>query len=61
MFRAYWLVTLAAACLYGQGTDAVLTGTVTDPTGAAIPGAVVKATNAKTGVAATTQSNDTGV
>lgn len=49
---------LAAA---GQGTDAVLSGTVTDPSGAAVPGAAVSATNVKTGVITSTTSNEAGV
>ena len=46
---------------FSQGTDAVLSGTVTDPSGAAVPGVKITATNVKTGVATTTASNEAGV
>ena len=54
-----WLALAAMAC--AQGTDAVVTGTVTDPSGGAIPGANVRARNTRTGVVTATQSNGAGV
>ncbi len=61
--RALTLVLLAAvaACAMGQGTSASLTGAVTDPTGAALPGATVTATNIDTNFAQTVKSNAIGV
>lgn len=44
-----------------QGTDAVVTGTVLDPTGAAMPAASVTALNTDTGVPKTVQSDSAGV
>ena len=46
---------------WGQGTSASLTGLVSDPTGAAIPGATVTITNTDTNYSQTVQSDGTGV
>ena len=60
MFRVLvWVMLAAMAC--AQGTDAVVTGTVTDPSGSAIPGATVRARNTRTGVVTSIQSNGAGV
>ncbi|HUA18890.1 MAG TPA: TonB-dependent receptor [Bryobacteraceae bacterium] len=54
---------LAAVALFGQGGTGTITGTVTDPTGLAVPGANVQATNVETGavypVASTAAGNYT--
>jgi hypothetical protein len=42
-------------------TFATITGTVTDPTGAVIPGVTVTARNVATGIETTTQSNEAGI
>ena len=47
--------------LYAQTTYATITGTVRDPSGAAVPDAKITAINAETGVATTTVSNKEGV
>src|SRR5262249_1199585 len=64
MFRLI-IFLLAFVCLlstaFGQTTTAAITGTVTDPSGAAIPNVKVTAINTATNVANTTQSNDAGV
>jgi len=57
LLAAVLLAALAAA----QTTDAVLTGTVTDPTGAAVPAAVVSAGNTRTGLVHRTLTNEAGV
>jgi hypothetical protein len=44
----------------GQTTNGLITGSVTDSTGATVPGAVVTATNPATGVARSATSNDSG-
>src|ERR1700761_4516588 len=44
-----------------QLTGGTLTGTITDPQGAAIPGASVKATNTATGVSTTVAANGDGI
>ena len=48
------------AVLFGQATDAILVGTVTDATGAAVAGASVTATNKTTGVKYATIANGRG-
>ena len=65
-FIATRLLLLLALCailtpvLFGQAADSVLVGTVTDASGAAIPGATVVAINKETGVKNSTVSNATG-
>jgi hypothetical protein len=54
-------VFLFAFLASAQGTDAVVTGTVLDPTGAAMPAAAVTALNTDTGVSKTVQSDSAGV
>ncbi|MCS7315273.1 MAG: TonB-dependent receptor [Bryobacterales bacterium] len=57
-----WCVLIACALwASAQSTDAVLSGTVLDPSGAAVPGVTVIAENVKTGVASTVTSNEAGV
>src|SRR5690349_12430416 len=46
--------------LFGQGGSGTITGTVSDPAGAVIPGATVEATNSATGVVYTAVSTNTG-
>ena len=62
---ARWRAAVALLALHGlltaQGTDAVLTGIVTDSSGAAIPNAVVAAINAATGVRREVVTNETGI
>jgi hypothetical protein len=63
-FLALALVVCASMALspraFGQATDGNITGTVTDATGAAVPGASVEAENAATGVKTTATSNRQG-
>jgi hypothetical protein len=49
------------AVLFGQGERGTLNGTVTDPSGAVVAGAVVKATNVATGVETTAPTTEAGV
>src|SRR5262249_15838927 len=49
-----------AGLVFGQGPVGTLTGTVTDPASAAVPGATVIATNAATGLETTTTTTSTG-
>ena len=44
----------------GQTTNGLITGSVTDSTGATVPGAVVTVTNPATGVPRTATSNESG-
>jgi hypothetical protein len=46
---------------FGQSENATVSGTITDPSGAAVPDADVKLTNVLTGITATTKSNDSGL
>jgi Carboxypeptidase regulatory-like domain len=57
------LASIAAAgtLLFGQGQAGGLRGTVSDPTGAAIPGAAVRAVSISTGVATSTVSTGAGL
>ena len=55
------LLAAAAVCAIGQGTSASLTGAVTDPTGAALPGATITATNIDTNFTQTVKSNAIGL
>jgi len=55
------VLCLTAVYLPAQSTDAVLSGTVTDPSGSAVPQAVVAALNVKTGVAQQTATNQAGI
>ncbi len=54
---------LLSASAFGQAEigGATLNGTVTDPTGAAVPNAKVTATNTATGTIRTTETNDSGL
>lgn len=60
VFTAFMLM-LTAGLLVGQGTTSSATGRVTDPTGAAIPGAVVVLTNQGTNRALTAQTTTAGI
>src|SRR5215469_13028641 len=51
---------LCAALAFSQGSTATLGGSITDPTGAAVPGADVTLTNTATGAALKTTSNERG-
>jgi hypothetical protein len=55
-FLAFSTLSPQAQVLYG-----VLTGTVTDPTGAAVPGAKVAALNVNTGVTSEAATNESGI
>ena len=57
---AVGLALLVSGISLGQVEQAGITGTVTDPTGAAVPKAKITATNVKTQVSAATETNDLG-
>src|SRR5918998_1816422 len=57
---ALLLLTLAAPPARAQGTASRVTGVVTDPSGAVVPGATVTLTNEATKVSFTTESTSTG-
>lgn len=54
------LLCLAGFLAWGQSTDASLSGTALDPTGASVPGVSITITNLRTGVAVRTTSNEVG-
>src|SRR5882724_4074849 len=55
------LVVLAlSAPVFGQSTYATVSGTVSDPSGAVLPGVSLTATNNATGVVSTVISNESG-
>ncbi len=53
-------VAIAASVAFGQVGNGTITGVVTDPAGAVIPGAAVEAKNTNTGVAFSAVSTNTG-
>src|SRR5678815_5356620 len=55
------LCLLVGAHAFAQTANATLGGSVSDPTGALIPGVSIKATNTETGIVNTTLSNESGV
>ena len=57
---AILLVLISPALLFGQSEKGAITGIVTDPTGAAVPGATVTITNLGTKTDQTVTSNDEG-
>jgi len=54
------LLVAASAAMYGQGTTGQITGSVTDASGAVLPGANVAAVNEGTGLRRETVTNDEG-
>src|SRR5579871_802942 len=54
------VAALLAAIAWGQGATGIITGNVTDQSGAAIIGAKVTATNTGTGIANSMTTNETG-
>jgi len=54
------LLCVLAIQAFGQSSNARLSGTVNDATGAVLPGVEVKATNSATGIVSTALTNDAG-
>ena len=61
LFQSFALYVLTCAVAWGQGGTAQISGTVTDPSGAAMPGVEITATQTDTGVSRTTLSNEVGL
>jgi hypothetical protein len=55
------IVPLCAAAVSAQVVGAILTGTVADPSGAAVPNAAVSVRNTETGVVTVVQTNGAGI
>ncbi len=60
-FFVFGSALLVLVSMMGQTTTGAITGTVTDPSGASVPGVKVTATNTATNLASNTQSNESGV
>jgi hypothetical protein len=60
LLTAFILATAGLVSAHAQGTTSRVTGTVTDGSGARLPGATVTLTNDATGVTFTTVSSETG-
>src|SRR5438046_10449327 len=54
------ILVLSSVAAFGQLTTGTIGGSVSDQSGAAIPGATVTVKNADTGITRTTLSNETG-
>src|SRR5882757_7328281 len=68
MFRKLRLASMVILAIasfslasFAQTITGSIRGTVTDPTGAVIPGAQVTATNADTGISSTARANESGL
>lgn len=59
--KYFWAAVLAATLLLAQGERGTFNGTVTDPSGAVVPGATVKAVNIATNVETQAQTTSAGV
>lgn len=57
----FFLLVMGTGTLFGQGTSGTITGTVTDPSGAVVPGATVSVLNQANGVDFHMTSNNAGV
>ncbi len=53
-------ILLSACAVFAQGTTAQIVGRIFDPSGSAVPGALIKVTNVDNGSAREAQSNDSG-
>jgi hypothetical protein len=60
MSRLFLLVLLLGFAFTAWAQEAAIVGSITDPTGAVIPGATITITNAETGQATTVTSNEAG-
>jgi hypothetical protein len=57
---AYFFLLTLSARVFGQSSNASLSGTVSDAANALIPGVSITATNTETGVVSTALTNETG-
>ena len=60
LLTAILLLSVSAALAQAQSSTADLSGTISDPSGAVVPGATVTAKNTATGVSRTVTSSDSG-
>src|SRR5580704_11843285 len=59
--RFITVLLCATAGLFGQAGSGTITGTLTDPSGAVVPGAIIAVLNTSTGVVRNTTTNDDGI
>src|SRR5206468_12354348 len=60
-FAVLLVASLAATILWGQSGNSVVSGSVKDASGAAVPSAKVKVSNVESGVQFDTVTNDAGL
>jgi hypothetical protein len=60
VFSAIFLFFLSSSILFGQTSTGTINGTLTDPTGAAVPGAMVRLVNQATKIESQATSNQDG-
>src|SRR5438128_1371845 len=60
IYRALAVFLFSSAISWGQQATGAITGTVTDPQGALVPGATIEIRNVGTNAAFDTKSNDSG-
>src|SRR3954469_16713645 len=60
LFAIALLVAIVPFSAFAQSSNGSISGTVTDDTGAVLPGVTVTAVNTATGLSRTTQSNPAG-
>jgi hypothetical protein len=60
LITAMYLCVVSATLAFGQSSSATVSGTVSDATGAVMPGVSLTATNNATGVVTTVISNEAG-
>src|SRR5439155_16416717 len=60
-FCALFMFVVGRAAAWAQGATGQITGTVTDQSGAVLPGVEITATQTETGVGRSTLSNETGL
>jgi hypothetical protein len=58
--RAFAVFLILSSAIYGQENRASIAGQVTDPTGAAVPGAKIKVTSIERGISQETSTTDVG-
>jgi hypothetical protein len=61
LLTAFVAATGMFQCAWGQAVTASITGTVTDPSGASVPGATVAATSVERGIVYTATTNESGL
>ena len=61
VFCAWWMYAAGAVAAWGQGATAQISGTVTDQSGAVLPGVEITTTQTDTAVSRSTLSNETGL